>query len=85
MHTIIVIKQEKSKLKNITLSADAELIRKVREKSRREHTTINANFRRWMLQYLNKSSKTIDFKSFMSSMDYVSPGRRFSRDEMNER
>jgi hypothetical protein len=72
-------------MKNITLSADAELIRKVREKSRREHTTLNANFRRWMRQYLNKSSKTSDFQAFMSSMDYVSPGRRFSRDETNER
>jgi hypothetical protein len=72
-------------MKNITLSADAELIRKVREKSHREHTTLNANFRRWLRQYLSKNSKTADFQAFMSSMDYVSPGRRFSRDEMNER
>lgn len=72
-------------MKNITLSADAEIIRKVRDKSRREHTTLNANFRRWMHQYLNKSSKTADFQAFMSSMDYVHPGRKFTRDEMNER
>jgi hypothetical protein len=72
-------------MKNITLSADAELIRKVREKARREHTTLNANFRRWLLQYLNRSSKTADFRSFMASMEYVHPGRSFSRDEMNER
>ena len=72
-------------MKNITLSADAELIRKVREKARREHTTLNANFRRWLRQYLSRSSKTADFQSFMSSLDYVRPGRSFSRDEMNER
>ena len=85
MHTNIVIYRGKTKLKNITLSADEDLIRKVREKARREHTTLNANFRRWMRQYLNKSSKTTDFQAFMSSMDYVHPGRRFSREEMNER
>ena len=85
MHTIIVLNYKAEKLKNITLSADADLIRKVREKARREHTTLNANFRRWLRQYLSKGSKTADFQSFMSSMDYVHPGRRFSREEMNER
>jgi len=85
VHTIIVINKKSGNLKNITLSADAELIRKVREKARREHTTLNANFRRWLRQYLNRGSKTADFESFMSSMDYVHPGRRFTREEMNER
>jgi hypothetical protein len=80
-----VIKNNPSKLRNITLSADADLIRKVREKCLREHTTLNSIFRRWMRQYLNKSSKTADFQAFMSALDYVSPGRRFSREEMNER
>jgi hypothetical protein len=37
-------------LKNITLSADEELIRKAREKAQKEHTTLNASFRQWLKQ-----------------------------------
>lgn len=71
--------------KNITLSADEELIRKVRDKAKREHTTLNSTFRRWLRQYLNRNSKTTDYQAFMESLGYAKPGRTFSRDELNER
>ena len=38
-------------LKNITLSADAELIRQARDKARQEKTTLNATFRLWLARY----------------------------------
>ena len=72
-------------LKNITLSADEELIRKAREKAKGEHTTLNATFRRWLRQYVNKNTKTTDYQAFMDSLNYAKPGRKFSREEMNER
>ncbi len=72
-------------VKNITLSADEELIRKAREKARREHSTLNANFRRWLRQYVNKNNRPEGFKSLMKSLDYARAGRGFSRDELNER
>jgi len=72
-------------LKNITLSADEELIRQAREKAKRQHTTLNATFRRWLRQYVSGNSRTSDFYSFMESLDYVKPGRKFSREELNER
>jgi hypothetical protein len=71
--------------KNITLSADEELIRKVRDKARRENTTLNSNFRLWLRQYLNRNTKTTDYQAFMDSLGYAKPGRKFSRDELNER
>jgi hypothetical protein len=71
-------------LKNITLSADEELIRKAREKAKRQRTTLNATFRRWLRQYVNGSTRTSDFYSFMQSLDYVESGRKFSREELNE-
>jgi len=71
--------------KNITLSAEEELIRKVRDKAKREKTTLNANFRLWLRQYLNRNTKTTDYQVFMDSLEYAKPGRRFSRDELNER
>lgn len=72
-------------LKNITLSADEELIRKAREKASKEHTTLNANFRRWLRQYVNRNTNPTNFKAFMESLDYARPGRKFSRDELHER
>lgn len=38
-------------MKNITLSADADLIEQARERARREHTTLNAQFRLWLEEY----------------------------------
>ena len=72
-------------LKNITLSAEEELIRKAREKANKEHTTLNATFRQWLKHYINRNTKTIDFNNFMEQLNYADPGRHFSREELNER
>ncbi len=72
-------------LKNITLNAEEELIRKAREKAQREHTTLNASFRQWLKQYANADMGMNNYDSLMNSLDYVKPGKKFTRDEMNER
>jgi hypothetical protein len=72
-------------LKNITLSAEEGLIEKARDKARRERTTLNATFRKWLNQYVSRGSKTADFDSFMDSLNYARPGKKFSRNELNER
>jgi len=72
-------------LKNITLSAEKELIEKARDKARRERTTLNATFRQWLHQYVGRSAATADYRSFVDSLGYARPGRKFSRDELNER
>ena len=72
-------------LKNITLSAEEEYIRKAREKANREHTTLNAMFRQWLKQYISADFKLNDYDLLMKSYKYAKPGKSFSRDEMNER
>ena len=72
-------------LKNITLSAEDELIRKARERAALENTTLNATFRQWLAQYTNTFFKVDDFDQFMFSLSYVNPGQKFNRDELNER
>jgi hypothetical protein len=72
-------------LKNITLSAEEELIEKARDRARREKTTLNATFRQWLRQYVSRTTKTADYHSFMDSLDYARPGRKFTRDELDER
>jgi len=72
-------------LKNITLSADEKLIRKAREKARREHATLNSNFRRWLRQYVNRNNHPDDLKALYKSLEYAQAGRKFSREELNGR
>lgn len=72
-------------LKNITLSAEEGLIEKARDKARRQRTTLNATFRQWLRQYVSHGSKAADYGPFMDSLNYARPGKKFSRDELNER
>lgn len=72
-------------VKNITLSADIELIRKARQKAQREHTSLNEEFRNWLQRYIGKNIKTTDYYALMERFSYAQPGRTFKRDEMNER
>ncbi len=72
-------------LRNITLSADEELIRKAREKAAEEKSTLNELFRRWIRQYVERGKTGDELDQVMESMDYVYSGKKFTRDELNER
>jgi hypothetical protein len=72
-------------LKNITLSAEEELIRKARDKARKERTTLNARFREWLKRYVSADRHITDFEALMESLSYANSGRSFTRDELNER
>lgn len=72
-------------MKNITLSADADLIEQARLAARSRQTTLNAAFREWLVQFTAQSSRTQEIDSLMRRLRHVRAGRRFTRDEMNER
>ncbi len=72
-------------LKNITFSAEEELIDKAREQARKEKTTLNALFRRWLKQYADRKKAVEEYDKVMESLSYARAGRKFTRDEMNER
>ena len=72
-------------LKNITLSADKQLIQLAREKAAKENSSLNAQFRAWLERYVSTDRKLIDYDSLMEQLAYAKPGKKFSRDEMNER
>ena len=72
-------------LKNITISAEEKLIQKAREKARKEQTTLNENIRKWLKQYVDSGSTSKNFDELMNSFSYASPGKSFSKEEMNER
>jgi len=72
-------------VKNVTLSADEHLIELARSKAREQHTTLNEAFRRWLVQFTSQQDRAHEYKELMHRLSYVKPGRRLSRDELNER
>ncbi len=72
-------------MRNITLSADEELIEAARERARAENTTLNEQFRRWLADYAQQQ-RMRRYEEVMASLrGKVVVGRKLSRDEMNER
>jgi hypothetical protein len=72
-------------MKNITMSADEDLIERARLIARSQRRTLNDAFREWLLQFTQSTGDAQGFEALMNRMKYVNAGRRFSREEMNER
>lgn len=74
-------------MKNITLSADEKLIEAARERARSEQTTLNAEFRRWLQTYSARDDKVRAYDALMQELGerVDTGGRKFTREEMNER
>ena len=72
-------------MKNITLTADDELIAAARERARSENTTLNEQFRLWLAGYARKQ-RMQEYEAVMAGLrGKLVVGRKLSRDEMNER
>ena len=74
-------------MKNVTLSADAELIEAARARARAERTTLNEQFRLWLADYARRKRRIEAAKAVLDELQgkLRTGGRKFSRDEMNER
>ncbi len=74
-------------MKNITLSADDELIEAARRKAEAEGTTLDAQFRRWLAAYVGRADRVAAYNALMTDLRQRvgTGGRKFTRDEMNER
>lgn len=75
------------RMKNITLSADEQLIEAARERARQENSTLNAEFRSWLESYTGRKAQAEQARHVLRNLrSRVSTGgRRFTREEMNER
>ena len=74
-------------MKNITLSADERLIEAARARAREEHTTLNEQFRAWLHDYAGRKKKADAALATIKALQskYSTGGRKFTRDDMNER
>lgn len=72
-------------VRNITLSADEAAIERGRETARAENRTLNDAFREWLAWYGSRRISRDELEALFDRLKYVNPGRKFTRDEMNER
>ena len=73
-------------MQNITFSADADMIDAARQRAAAEKTTLNAEFRGWLAGYARRHKAKCAMSAIRSlQAKYATGGRRFTRDELNER
>lgn len=72
-------------VKNITLSADPDLIEKARQVAKSERKTLNAAFREWLESYTSRRGDVEAFDALMERLRHIHSGGPYTRDEMNER
>jgi hypothetical protein len=72
-------------VKNITFTAPPETIEKARLRAREQRTTLNEAFREWLDRYSGGPPSAEEFDRIMATLKHVNAGRKFTRDEMNER
>ncbi len=73
-------------MKTITLSAEESLIEAAEERARREHTTLDAELKNWLVQYVENQEKIKRYDEVMAALrGKVRVGHKFSREEMNAR
>jgi hypothetical protein len=72
-------------MKNVTLSADEELIERARLIARSQHKTLNAAFREWLQTFTAQAGDEREFDALMRRLRHIRSGGPYSRDELNER
>ena len=74
-------------MRNITLSADEDLIDEARRRASSENTTLNAKFRLWLEGYVGRERQAARALETMRELQgkISTGGRKFTREEMNER
>lgn len=73
-------------MKNITLSADEQLIEAARDRARVENSTLNEQFRLWLAQYTQRARRMDEYDATIASLrGQLRVGRKLTRDEMNAR
>ena len=73
-------------MRRITFRVDETLIERARQVARAEGKTISAAFREWLAEYTASNSEVEKYDGLMQRLrGHVVAGRKFTRQEMNER
>ena len=85
MHWIVYTKN----MKNITLSAQEDIIEKARKVAAEQNSTLNTLFREWLVEVSNKQTSDKDIEAKLNRLwkrtGYLRVGKKLTREEMNKR
>ena len=89
MYTIEATGQDgdPKKMKSLTVHADEQLIEAAEARARREKTTLDEKIQTWLTDYAGQSNGARQAMAVVSQLQSKlrTGGRKFTRDEMNER
>ena len=71
-------------VRNIIFNGDKSDIELAREQSRGQNTPLSELFRHW-LRWIAGRGRARKYRAMMERLRYADAGRKFTRDEMNER
>jgi len=72
-------------MKNITLSADEELLAQARDLARQRKSSLNQLFRDWLAELAGQKEREERLHLLEVRLRYAQAGRKFTREEMNGR
>lgn len=73
-------------MKNITFSADEDLIERARDAARSQKRTLNDAFREWLGEFARQAGSVEEYHALMDRLRRtVRSNGPYTRDEMNER
>src|ERR1700675_1009590 len=70
---------------NITFNADKSDIELAREEAQSQNTTLHELFRDWLRGLAGRKRRAQEYRALMDELRHVNAGRKFTREEMNER
>jgi len=70
---------------NITFNADKSDIELAREEAQSQNTTLHELFRDWLKGLAGRKRREQEYRALMDELRHVNAGRKFTREEMNER
>ncbi len=70
---------------NITFNADKSDIELAREEAQSQNTTLHELFRDWLQGLAGRKRRAQEYRALMNELRHVNAGRKFTREEMNER
>ena len=70
---------------NITFNADKDDIELAREEAQSQNTTLHELFRDWLGGLAGRKRRAQEYRALMNELRNVDAGRKFTREEMNER
>lgn len=73
------------KMANVTFRIQEDMLRKAREKAVRERKSLNNLVNQWLKSYSVAQDAAFDVHKYLNRVRGVKIGRKFTREEMNER